>query len=304
MQFSTVILAGFVALASAQGATYTGPTVTPTAPAPAGCTGTSAGTFELSVANISMAMSKVKVSELDHGNVSRNQSLTFLPFQRQSQDNALLITLKNGILTDSEGRIGYIASNYQFQFDFGGQAGEIYAGGFSMCANNTLALGGSAIFYECLSGNFYNLYDRSWAPQCKPVYLDTIAAKATGSNTFSSGAVPSTSMAASSASSASVSVATSVSVTTSSAAGVTAIGDGQPQAPTTTSKVVASATLMSTSTITPSPTMVTSAAIVSSITDHQIQAPTSVAPYTGAAAMPTVAAQLLLAAAGAAVALL
>ena len=57
----------------------------------------------------------------------------------------------------------YIAANYQFQFDAPPQAGAIYTTGFSLCSNNSLALGGSAIFYQCLSGSFYNLYDRDWA---------------------------------------------------------------------------------------------------------------------------------------------
>ena len=40
----------------------------------------------------------------------------------------------------------------------------------------SLAVGGSAIFYQCLSGTFYNLYDRDWEPKgpanhCNPVYI-------------------------------------------------------------------------------------------------------------------------------------
>ena len=70
----------------------------------------------------------------------------------------------------------YVASNYQFQFDAPPQAGSIYTGGFSLCANGSLAVGGSAIFYQCLSGTFYNLYDRNWEPQgpgnhCNAVYI-------------------------------------------------------------------------------------------------------------------------------------
>ena len=39
-----------------------------------------------------------------------------------------------------------------------------------------MAVGGSAIFYQCLSGSFYNLYDRNWEPQeatnnCVAVYI-------------------------------------------------------------------------------------------------------------------------------------
>lgn len=84
------------------------------------------------------------------------------------------IQLENGVLTDQDGRTGYIASNYQLQFDKPPQAGAIYTAGFSECSNGSLALGGSSIFYQCLSGKFYNLYDRSWAAQCSPVYIDTL----------------------------------------------------------------------------------------------------------------------------------
>ncbi|KAK4693246.1 hypothetical protein P7C71_g4114, partial [Lecanoromycetidae sp. Uapishka_2] len=86
----------------------------------------------------------------------------------------LAITLDNNILTDAKQRTGYIASNYQFQFDGPPQAGALYTAGFSFCANNSLALGGSNIFYQCLSGDFYNLYDRKWAAQCSPVTISTL----------------------------------------------------------------------------------------------------------------------------------
>lgn len=89
----------------------------------------------------------------------------------------LNLTLADGVLLDSQGRTGYIASNYQFQFDKPAQAGAIYTSGFSVCANGSLALGGSNIFYQCLSGNFYNLYDRHWAPQCSPVTIDVLMLK-------------------------------------------------------------------------------------------------------------------------------
>lgn len=90
------------------------------------------------------------------------------------QEDSLGLTLDNGVLKDAFGRTGYIASNYQFQFDAPPQAGAIYTSGFTTCANGTLALGGSNVFYQCLSGNFYNLYDRSWAAQCSPVTISTI----------------------------------------------------------------------------------------------------------------------------------
>ena len=84
------------------------------------------------------------------------------------------ITLQDTKLTDQSGRTGYIASNFQLQFDNPPQAGAIYTAGFSVCENGTLALGGSSIFYQCLSGSFYNIYDRSWAAQCSPAYIQTM----------------------------------------------------------------------------------------------------------------------------------
>lgn len=84
------------------------------------------------------------------------------------------VTLEGTKLTDQSGRTGYIASSFQLQFDNPPQAEAIYTSGFSICENGTLALGGSNIFYQCLSGNFYNVYDRKWAPQCSPAYIQTM----------------------------------------------------------------------------------------------------------------------------------
>jgi len=90
-------------------------------------------------------------------------------------NSTLELTIENGVLYDGLRRQGYIASNYQFQFDAGvPQAGAIITSGFSLCANGSLALGGSAVFWQCLSGSFYNLYDRDWAFQCDPVYLTAL----------------------------------------------------------------------------------------------------------------------------------
>lgn len=81
------------------------------------------------------------------------------------------MTLKDGVLKDAKDRTGYIASNYQFQFDGPPQAGAKFTSGFSACSNQSLALGSSTVFYKCLSGDFYNLYDRNWAEQCEPVQI-------------------------------------------------------------------------------------------------------------------------------------
>lgn len=84
------------------------------------------------------------------------------------------MTLVDGVLTDDEGRTGYIASNSQFQFDAPPQAGAQYTAGFSVCSNGSLAIGGDAIWQQCLSGTFYNLYDENEAGQCSPVYINVL----------------------------------------------------------------------------------------------------------------------------------
>lgn len=94
-------------------------------------------------------------------------------------NSTLQLTLSNGTLLDAHNRTGYVASNYQFQFDGPPQAGAIYTAGWSVCSGGDeeggeqpmLALGGITTFYQCLSGRFYNLYTVNWAAQCSPVQL-------------------------------------------------------------------------------------------------------------------------------------
>lgn len=94
-------------------------------------------------------------------------------------NSTLQLTLSNGTLLDARNRTGYVASNYQFQFDGPPQAGAIYTAGWSVCSGGDeeggeppmLALGGNTTFYQCLSGRFYNLYTVNWAAQCSPVQL-------------------------------------------------------------------------------------------------------------------------------------
>lgn len=99
-----------------------------------------------------------------------------LPAVACRSQSALTLSLNNGILMDNQGRTGYIASNYQFQFDKPAQAGAIYTSGFSVCTDNsTIALGDATTFYQCLSGDFYNIYDRDFgAGQCHQIQLQAI----------------------------------------------------------------------------------------------------------------------------------
>ena len=82
-----------------------------------------------------------------------------------------MLDLKKSILTDNKGRTGYISSSYQFQFDGPPQSGALITAGFSACSNGSLALGSTSVFWQCLSGDFYNLYDRNFAPQCEPIEI-------------------------------------------------------------------------------------------------------------------------------------
>ncbi|CAH02250.1 uncharacterized protein KLLA0_B07370g [Kluyveromyces lactis] len=99
------------------------------------------------------------------------------PVKAQSCKNTgtLQMTLKDAVLTDGSGRLGSIVANRQFQFDGPPpQAGAIYAKGWALTPEGNLALGDSDVFYQCLSGDFYNLYDENVAEQCTPVYLQAI----------------------------------------------------------------------------------------------------------------------------------
>ena len=90
-------------------------------------------------------------------------------------NGTLSMTLKKGILVDGKGRIGSIVANRQFQFDGPPpQAGAIYAAGWSLTPEGNLAIGENDVFYQCLSGNFYNLYDEHIGSQCTPVHLSAI----------------------------------------------------------------------------------------------------------------------------------
>ncbi|KAK6454646.1 uncharacterized protein RJT20DRAFT_130837 [Scheffersomyces xylosifermentans] len=95
--------------------------------------------------------------------------------------DSLVATLKGGVLRDAKGRIGAIVANQQFQFDGPPpQAGTIYAAGWSVVPDSKggfqLALGDQTTFYQCLSGDFYNLYDKSIGAQCAKIEIGILKA--------------------------------------------------------------------------------------------------------------------------------
>ncbi|KAL6930346.1 hypothetical protein ACO0R3_003462 [Hanseniaspora guilliermondii] len=90
-------------------------------------------------------------------------------------NGTLAMKLNDGVLTDEKGRIGSIVANRQFQFDGPPpQAGAIYADGWGITPEGNLAIGDEEVFWQCLSGDFYNLYDTEIGAQCKPVHLEVV----------------------------------------------------------------------------------------------------------------------------------
>ncbi|KAF7563547.1 hypothetical protein G7046_g592 [Stylonectria norvegica] len=153
MKTTTLSLLAFLACAIAAPDAST-EALKPKGKAPHGCDTSFDGTFEVSI---------FRPSTADKRDVIQKRGC--------NADGTLVITLEDGVLTDAKGRTGSIVSNYQFQFDGPPQPDALFTGGFAACTNQSLALGSSTIFYQCRSGDFYNLYDRNWAEQCSPVEI-------------------------------------------------------------------------------------------------------------------------------------
>ncbi|KAL8372938.1 hypothetical protein RB599_000252 [Gaeumannomyces hyphopodioides] len=133
--------------------------------APAGCVATAPGRFEVTV----IAAMDTPKRDLPPTSFSRLEKR-----KECGSEGVLVMSLKDSVAKDALDRTAYIASNFQFQFDGPPQAGAIYTAGFSLCPNGLLALGNSTQFWQCKSGDFWNLYDRTWAAQCDPVVFKAI----------------------------------------------------------------------------------------------------------------------------------
>jgi len=188
------------------------------AQAPEGCESSASGTFQITTVNVTSA---------------RKRDLS-----ARQLSGVLTLSLEDGDLLDQAGRTGYIASNYQFQFDSPVQAGARETTGFSLCSNMTLALDDSAIWYQCLSGDFYNLYSQSLGEQCVPIYIQAVMAEGgSGATQISDGqpqvtqppVVSQISDGQPQASSALVSQISDGQPQASAPGAVTQISDGQPQ---------------------------------------------------------------------------
>lgn len=203
--------------------------------------------------------------------------------RQQAEADELRITLKDGVLMDSENRTGYIAANHQFQFDGPAQTGAIYTAGWSACQNGSLALGGEVVFHQCLTGNptgegaFYNLYDESQGNQCGDVTINIVGGGSSSSGAASSGAgasqIPDGQVQATT-SAAPVSQISDGQIQASTGAPVSQISDGQIQASTAAATSGAPVSQIPDGQIQASTAAASTAAPVSQIPDGQIQAPT------------------------------
>ncbi|KAH8666592.1 hypothetical protein BX600DRAFT_511513 [Xylariales sp. PMI_506] len=241
------------------------------AAAASSCSSSYDGSFEISVADVTLAKRGVQ----ERGTCGANSEL--------------VMTLSDGVAKDAQGRTAYIASNYQFQFDNPPQENALETSGWSICDGSELALNGNTTFYQCLSGSFYNLYNEDWAAQCSPiniVILPCSSSSASGAvSQGSDGQIVGTTVVATTIVTALSDgqpqvITTSVSVTLyTTTPVVTQISDGQVQAPTATGAVV---TQISDGQV-QAPTSTGGGAIVTQISDGQVQAPTS----TGGGAIVT-----------------
>ncbi|KAF2130850.1 hypothetical protein P153DRAFT_384073 [Dothidotthia symphoricarpi CBS 119687] len=197
--------------------------------------------LSLAAAALASPMPQASASDSCPSTVSGTfQINTVLPptkrdLEARQLSGALTMTLNGGILKDQAGRQGYIAANHQFQFDAPVQTGAIMTSGFSLCSNDSLAIGGSTIFYQCSSGDFYNLYTQSTGAQCSPIRIQAVEKSAGGAVSQISDGQPQASTAASIVSQISDGQPQAPSATSTPAV-VTQISDGQPQAPSATSK--------------------------------------------------------------------
>lgn len=210
---------------------------------------------------------------------------------------------------DAINRTGYIAANRQFQFDGPPQAGAKITAGWSICGNQSLSLGGSAIFYQCLSGTFYNLYDQSQGGQCSQVTIQTVAC--VGGTAPASGSMSSSAMTSSTIMSSMSGMSSAAMTSASSSAMVTYIPAPPVTVVTTYSNGTssaaavmsgASAGLQTASTASAASTASSATAVVKQSSDGQPQATTTAsagpAVSTGKGSVLAVGKEVLALAAG------
>lgn len=96
-------------------------------------------------------------------------------FTSCTDEDTLVMHLGQGILRDTENRIGLIVGNHQFQFDGPTpQYGTRFAAGWLVTEDSLLSLGDQTTFFQCLAGKFHKTYDTQIHDQCIPVNLEVV----------------------------------------------------------------------------------------------------------------------------------
>jgi len=270
MKYQSLAVLAAVGPAAAQGVTDK---ITPPTKAPEGCVSSYTGLGKSG--RFEFAINPIGSDQTKRDDFLQKRDSTPLTNSMCTNPNILVAELDNNVLKDALGRTGYIASNYQLQFDSPAQAGAIYTAGFSVCSNGTIALGGSTVFYQCKSGQFWNLYDRWWAEQCEPVHISAMDCNNPDTDPRErNGGVVGTAMVATTVV-APLSDGQPQVITTSQAVPIcqvaSQIGDGQVQAHTTPCAAL--------------PTPTATWAPVSQLPDGQIQV-TPIGPVPPAASVP------------------
>ena len=178
----------------------------------------------------------------------------------------------------------------RFQFDPEPQPNSKQNDGFSLCSNNTLALSGGiprpfgdTTFWQCLSGDFYNLYSDSQGMQCIKIFIQAVMASGSGSSSGASQAPASQTPAVSQIPDGQPQ-ATTAAPKPSSAPAVSQIPDGQPQASTPAASPPAAPAVSQIPDGQPqatTPAAKPTGPVVSQIPDGQPQATTPAAKPTG-----------------------
>lgn len=165
--------------------------IAPATPAPSGCEPNAIANFTIGTLKFGHKSKRESAVEVRQSHLISIPTpilltATTTPFQTsaltppsQAADSALVCNLSDGILKDRDGRIGSVVANRQFQFDGPPQAGAIYTGGFSICSNGSLAIGGTTRWWQCSSGGFFNLYDEWIGAQCEEIRIQVSFPKGT-----------------------------------------------------------------------------------------------------------------------------
>lgn len=194
-----------------------------------------------------------------------------------------ILELKDGILTDQLGRVGNVVANDQLQFDPGeGQPDAKDNSGFEVYSNGSLALNGDAIWYSCNSGSFDNLYDRSIAPYCVPVYLVTYPCSGSGTGVSSASSVVS-SVSMVNEPTASTPASTSAAVSSSEAPSTTAVPTTSASIPSAPGPVVSASAPYPVGNDTIPAGTASSSSVATTTAGSNPASSTSAAPFPGAA---------------------